>query len=50
MNCIKRFHNAEDLSVSVGNSYSEEQIMHIFPDNFHQGGNVLHKLLAIRPS
>ena len=28
INYIKRFHNAQDLSVSVGNSYSKEQIMH----------------------
>ena len=26
INCIKRFHNAQALSVSVGNSYSEDQI------------------------
>ena len=38
MNYIKRFHNAKYLSVSVGNSYSEYQLMHTFPDNFHQGG------------
>ena len=35
---IKRFHNAQGLSVSVGNSYSEDHLMHIFLDNFHQGG------------
>ena len=37
INYIKRFQNAQDLSVSVGNSYSEDQIMHTFMDNFHQG-------------
>ena len=36
--CIKRFQNAHALSVSVGNSYSEDQIMHTFLDNFHQSG------------
>ena len=36
---IKRFQNAQALSVSVGNSYSEYQIMHTFLDNFHQSGN-----------
>ena len=36
INYIKRFQNAQDLSVSVGNSYSEDQIMHTFLDNFHQ--------------
>ena len=35
---IKRFQNARALSVSVGNSYSEDQLMHTFLDNFHQGG------------
>ena len=35
---IKRFQNAHALSVSVGNSYSEDQLMHTFLDNFHQGG------------
>ena len=38
INYIKRFQNAQALSVSVGNSYYEDQIMHTFLDNFHQGG------------
>ena len=38
INYIKSFQNAHTLSVSVGNSYSEDQLMHIFLDNFHQGG------------
>ena len=38
INYMKRFHNAHALSVSVGNSYSEDQLMHTFLDNFHQGG------------
>ena len=29
------------LSVSVGNSYSEDQLMHILLDNFHQGGKYI---------
>ena len=33
---INRFQNAQALSVSVGNSYSEDQIMHTFLDNFQQ--------------
>ena len=37
MNYIKIFQNTQTLSVSVGNSYSEYQLMHIFLDNFHQG-------------
>ena len=35
---IKRFQNTHALSVSVGNSYSEDQLMHTFLDNFQQGG------------
>ena len=38
INYIKRFQNAHALSVSVGKSYSEDQLMHTFLDNFHQGG------------
>ena len=34
-NYIKRFQNAHALSVSVGNSYYEDNLMHTFPDNFH---------------
>ena len=38
MNYIKIFHNAQALSVSVGKTYSEDQLMHIFLGNFNQGG------------
>ena len=38
MNYIKIFQNAQALSVSVVNSYSEDQLMHTFLNNFHQGG------------
>ena len=38
MNYIKRFQNAHAFSISVRNSYSEDQLMHIFLDNFHQDG------------
>ena len=38
MNYIKILQNTEALPVSVGNSYSEYQMMHTFLDNFHQGG------------
>ena len=38
INYIKRIQNAHALPVSAGNSYSEDQLMHIFLDNFHQGG------------
>ena len=38
MNYSKRFQNTQDLLVSKGNSYSKDHLMHIFLDNFHQGG------------
>ena len=38
INYIKIFQNAHALSISVGNFYSEDQLMHTFLDNFHQGG------------
>ena len=38
INYIKRFQMHMIFSVSVGNSYSEDQIMNTFLDNFHQGG------------
>ena len=38
INYINRFQNAHPLSVSVGNSYYEDQLTHTFLDNFHQGG------------
>ena len=37
MNYNKRFQNVQDLSFSVENTYSEDQLMHTFLDNFHQG-------------
>ena len=37
MEYINRFQNAKYLSVSVRNSYSGYQLMHIFLDNFHTG-------------
>ena len=38
MNYITIFQNSQALSVSVGNNFSEDQLMHIFMYNFHQGG------------
>ena len=38
LNYIKRFQNAQALSVSLGNKYSKYQLIHIFLDNFYQGG------------
>ena len=43
---IKRFQNAQALSVSVGNSYSEDQIMHTFLDNFQQSGKYSAQLAS----
>ena len=36
MNAIKISQNAQALWFSVGNTYSEDQLMHIFMENFHQ--------------
>ena len=36
MNYIKIFQNAVNLSVSVENSFSEDQMRHTFLDKFHQ--------------
>ena len=38
INYIKRFQDARSLSVPVGDSYSEDQLIHTFLDNFHPGG------------
>ena len=38
MNYINRFQNTQALSVSGENTYSEDQLMQTFLDNFHQGG------------
>ena len=38
INYIKRFQYTHAFSVSVVNSYSEDQLMHTFLDTFHQGG------------
>ena len=38
INYIKRFQNAHALTVLVGKSYYEDQLMLIFLDNFQQGG------------
>ena len=38
MNYFKIFQNEEAVSVSVGNSESEDQLMRRFLDNFHEGG------------
>ena len=46
INYIKRFQNAQRLSVSVGNSYSEDQIMHTFLDNFQQSGKYSAQLAS----
>ena len=46
MNYIKRFQNAQTLSVSVGNDYSEDQLMHTFLDNFHKGGKYSAQIVS----
>ena len=46
MNYIKRFQNAHTLSISVGNSYPEDQLMHTFLDNFHQAGKYFAQIAS----
>ena len=46
INYIKRFQNAQALSVSVGTRYYEDQIMHTFLDNFHQSGKYSAQLTS----
>ena len=46
MNYIKRFQNTQDLSVSVGNSYSEDQMIHTFLDKFCQGGKYSDRIAS----
>ena len=46
INYTKRFQNAQALSVSVGNSYSDDQIMHTFLDNFQQSGKYSAQLAS----
>ena len=36
---MKRFHAAKSLATSVNNLYTEEQLMHLFLDNFHNPGS-----------
>ena len=43
MKYIKIFQNAQALSVSVGNIYTEDNLMNIFLDDFHHSGNILHR-------
>ena len=43
---IKIFQNAQALSVSEGNSYTEDQIMHTFLDNFQQSGKYSAQLAS----
>ena len=44
INYIKIFQNAQTLSVLVGSSYSENQLMHIFLDNFSQSGKYIAQI------
>ena len=43
MNYIKRFQHEQALSVSLGNTYSEDKLMHIFMDSFFKVENILLK-------
>ena len=45
-NYIKIFHNAKALEISVGNSYTEDQMMQTFSENFHQGGKYFSQIAS----
>ena len=38
INYIKRFQNSKVFKISVGNSYSEDQLMYTFLNNLNHGG------------
>ena len=44
MNYIKRYQNSQALSISVGNSYSEDQLINIWLDKILQGGRYTTQL------
>ena len=44
MNYINILQNTQALSVSVGKSYSKDQITNILLDNFHQGGKYISQI------
>ena len=46
MNCNVDRPDTQALSVSEGNNYSEDQLMRIFLNNFHQGGKYGKILLS----
>ena len=48
MNCIKIFQNRLALSVSVGITYSEDQLMHTFLDNFQQSGEYYAQIASLK--
>ena len=46
MNYINRFQNSQALSVSVGNNYPDDKLMHIISDNFHQDGKYSEQIAS----
>ena len=46
MNYIKRFQNAQALSGSVVNNYSEDKLMHTSLNNFHQCGKYCSQMIS----
>ena len=49
INYIKRFHDSKALETSVGNSYTEYQLMHNFLDNFQKGGKYSSQIARHEP-
>ena len=46
MNYIKIFQTTKTLSDSVGKSFTENHLMYIFLDNFHQGGEYTAQIVS----
>ena len=46
MGYIKIFKNEQDLSASVVNIYSEDQLMHTLMDNVHRGGKYFTQIAS----
>ena len=46
MKYIKRFQNTQALPVLEGNNYTEDHLMHMFLDNFRQGGKYTSQIAS----
>ena len=49
INYIKIFQNDKALEISLGNINSEDQMMHTFLENSHQGGKYSNQIASHQP-